>query len=319
MGGFNKSIGFGCMALLAVTPGVVSADDEEEPVILEPTSQWHMEYADDSCRLLRTFGEGDDRTVFFIERYEPGDPFFMLVATDALRSPSAALGLTRQSVRRRVDPVFRFGPFGYEHDGPSPEGTLGELTAAMVSGMRLIAPLDADAEDEKGAFDPEEDAQDTDIFGQEISATQEAAISWLELRQGSSRPVRLALGSMGAPMAAMRKCTDELLTHWGIDLEAHRGLTRAVAPKSNPGEWVRSSDYPYDLMLEGAQGLVQFRLSVDADGAPTQCHIQQSSRPEGFDKAVCDALMRRAQFEPALGANGEPIASYWRSTVRFVM
>lgn len=317
MGGLHKSIALGCMALLAVTPGIVSADDEDKPLVLEPTSQWHMEYADDSCRLLRMFGEGEDQTVFFIERYEPGDSFFMLVAAEELRGPSATIGLTRQSVRRRVDPVFRFGPHGYEHDDTSQEGTFGELPAAMVNGMRLVASPDADAEDEEDAFDPVEDAQDTDIFGQDVSAAQEAAISWLEFKQGSSQPIRLALGSMGAPMAAMRKCTDELLTHWGIDLEAHRGLTRAVAPKSDPGEWIRTGDYPSHLMFQGEQGLVQFRLSVGADGAPTQCHIQTSTRPKGFDKAVCDALMRRARFEPALDADGQPIASYYRGGVRF--
>ena len=30
-------------------------------------------------------------------------------------------------------------------------------------------------------------------------------------------------------------------------------------------------------------------------------------------------LMRRAEFEPALGKDGQPIASYWHSTVRFQM
>lgn len=318
MGGVRKSIELGCVAICAMASSVVSANDEEEPLVLEPASSWHMEYADDSCRLLRMFGEDEDETVFFIERYEPGDTFFMLVAGEAVRNRPAVIGLTRQARRHEVDPVFRFGPHGYEYDGPSQDGTFGESPAAMVSTMQLVAPIRPAGEDEEERFDPTEEALDTDIFGQEISAAQEAAISWLEIR-GAGQPVRIALGSMGAPMAAMRKGTDELLTHWGIDLEAHRGLTRAVAPKSDPGNWVRTSDYPTDLMYRGAQGLVQFRLSVDADGAPTQCHIQKSTRPEGFDNAVCDALMRRASFEPALDANGQPIASYWRNTVRFIM
>lgn len=316
MGGIHKSIGLGCVAMCAMLSGVVSASDEDDPLVLEPTSPWRLEYAEDSCRLLRIFGEGDDKTVFFIERYEPGDSFFMLVAAKTLRT-TRVIGRTRQALQRRNGPDFHFGPHGYEHDGPSQAGTFGDSPAAMVSGMRLVAPTDPEDEDDK--FDPAEAALDTDIFEQDVPAAQEAAIFWLEVRQGRSRPVRLALGSMGAPMAAMRTCTDELLTHWGIDLEAHRGLTRAVAPKSDPGHWVRSSDYPTDLLFRGAQGLVQFRLSVGADGAPTQCHIQTSTRPEGFDKAVCDALMRRASFEPALDANGEPIASYWRSSVRFEM
>ena len=118
-------------------------------------------------------------------------------------------------------------------------------------------------------------------------------------------------------MAAMRRCTDELLTHWGIDLEQHRHLTRGVRPASNPGNWLNSKDYPTKLLRQGMQGIVQIRLSIDERGKPTACHIQQSTRPAEFDAAVCDGLMRRAEFEPALGAEGEPVPSYWHSSVRF--
>jgi len=295
-----------CMA--ALLPGVASADEDEDPLVLAPSSQWHLHYADDSCRMIRLFGEGDDEFAFVFERYEPGDSFFMLVGGKPLRTS------------QHLDTIFRFGPDGYEYDGPLQDGEFGDHSPAlMVGGMYLFAPPDADIEhpSDNEQFDLESIAQDTDVFGQEFSAAQEATISWLEIRQGRARPIRLKLGSMGPPMEAMRKCTDELLTHWGIDLEAHRGLTRAVVPKESPARWVQSRDYPRNLLSSGAQGLVQFRLSVGADGKPTQCHIQQSTRPEGFDKAVCDALMRRARFEPALDAQGRPIASYWRSRVRF--
>jgi len=199
-------------------------------------------------------------------------------------------------------------------------GDMAEFGPAIMSGMTLL-PTARDQRGERPAkrYDPDEEARNTEIFGQELTADQEATIEWLEVRRGRLRAVRFMLGSMRKPMAAMRACTDELMTHWGIDLDAHRGLTRAAAPKSNPGDWISSRDYPRDLLRKGAQGLVQFRLSISAEGMPTQCHIQQSTRPEGFDKAVCETLMRRARFEPALGANGQPIASFWRSAVRFMM
>lgn len=308
MGGIFRSVGLMGLCMAALLPGVASADEDEGPLVLAPSSQWHLNYADDSCRMVRLFGEGDDKSAFVIERYEPGDSFFMLVGGKRLRAP------------RYVDTTFHFGPDGLEYDGPSQDGDFGDYSPAlMVSGMHLFAPPDDDLEYQSynEHFDPEKEAQDTDVFGQEFSVAQEAAISWLEIRRGRARPIRLELGSMGPPMAAMRKCTDELLAHWGIDLEAHRGLTRAVVPKESPARWVLPRDYPLNLLSRGAQGLVQFRLSVGADGRPTQCHIQQSTRPEGFDKAVCDALMRRAHFEPAQDAEGRPIASYWRNTVRF--
>lgn len=272
--------------------GNVSAKDKA-PLVLEPTSQWHLNYADDACRLVRIFGEGENKSVFLIERYEPGDSFFMIVAGEPLKAS------------RYADTFFRFGPNGHEDDAPTTSGEFGEYSPAlMTGGMFLVTPPGFTDRDERENND---------------NLEEEAAVSWLEVRRGRRQPVRFELGSMKQPMALMRQCTDELLTHWGIDLEAHRSLTKRAEPKTNPGNWVRSSDYPSDLMLKGGQGIVQFRLSVGADGRPTQCHIQSSTRPEGFDKVVCNALMRRARFEPALDAQGQPIASYWRSTVRFMI
>jgi TonB family protein len=64
---------------------------------------------------------------------------------------------------------------------------------------------------------------------------------------------------------------------------------------------------------------VHFRLSVDARGKVSDCHIQRSTRPEGFDEAVCEVLMHRARFKPALDAEGKPMASYYINTVRFII
>lgn len=298
-------VGAGLVALApptqAAEPGV--------PVVLKPVSHWNMDYADDSCRLARIFGEGEQQTVFYIERYEPGDAFFAVVAGKPL------------DARLSLEPTIRFGPDGHEKDDAVKLGVFGEFEpAVMVTGMTLLPLPDADERKKRRkAFDLDEIASDTDIFGQQLSPAQESIIEWVEVQRGKKLRVRLELGSMGEPMAAMRKCTDELLGHWGIDVEAHQALTRAAAPVESPGKWVTSRDYPTPLLRRGEQGLVQFRLSVDAQGNATQCHIQKSTRPAGFDEAVCKALMRNARFTPALGAEGRPIASYWRSTVRFEM
>jgi len=118
---------------------------------------------------------------------------------------------------------------------------------------------------------------------------------------------------------ALLTCTEELLTHWGIDVPAHRKLKQRPKPKNNPGSWLKPSDYPRDLVAKGAEGIVKFRLMVEETGKVSSCHVQQSTRPAGFDKAVCDTIGRRARFEPALDSEGRPIKSYWRSSARFVM
>lgn len=294
-------------AVLAAALFVSPAAAQDEPLMLQPTSDWHLDYADDSCRLLRQFGEGDNQSMFYIERYEPGDQFFLVIAGKPFEGRASAKD------------AARFGPGGYEFVGYLPEGKIGKYeTALLLSGLQLL-PSEAPIVKTKVRQTAAQVPDDTDIFGQEASAADESRISWFEIDRRSGQSVRVNLGSMGEPLAAMRRCTDELLTHWGIDLEAHRKLTRAASPRGNPGTWVTDNDYPRDLIRKGEQGIVQFRLSIGANGRPTQCHIQRSTRPIGFDTAVCDALMRRARFEPALDANGKPIASYWRNAVRFQM
>ncbi len=122
---------------------------------------------------------------------------------------------------------------------------------------------------------------------------------------------------MDKPLAALSTCIDELMTHWGIDIEKHKKLSRSVVPDGNPGRWIKGNDYPTDMLHQRQPALVQFRLSVDETGAVTGCHIQKTTRPKEFDDAVCKSLTRRANFLPALDENGKPIKSFYRNTVRF--
>ena len=71
------------------------------------------------------------------------------------------------------------------------------------------------------------------------------------------------------------------------------------------------------MLRDGYEGIVNFRLLVDQAGKPTDCEVQRSTRPKEFDDAVCRAAMRRAEFEPALDAQGKPVPSYWIATVNF--
>ena len=124
---------------------------------------------------------------------------------------------------------------------------------------------------------------------------------------------------MKAPFAALDKCMDELLVRWGVDVARHTTLFRRVVPVESPANWLKNSDYPESARFKGAQGIVNFRLSIDDVGKATACHIQQSTRPPEFDTAVCKALMRRARFKPALDKDEKPLASYYRGTVVFSM
>ena len=103
------------MVASAVLASAASAKDE--PQVLQPSSKWNLDYAERNCRLLRTFGEGDDKVVLIMDQIRPGDTFSMTVA----ESPMAGLRLDARNqtreVRRAVPLRFeaeqvavRFGP-----------------------------------------------------------------------------------------------------------------------------------------------------------------------------------------------------------------
>lgn len=65
-------------ACAAVAPLLVAA---AQPVRLQPSSPWIVNYADESCRLVRTFGEGKSKTVLEFESEAPGRMDLLVVGS----------------------------------------------------------------------------------------------------------------------------------------------------------------------------------------------------------------------------------------------
>lgn len=304
MSNFSAAVVCGTAALVLSIPNSVEA----KTVMLAPTGTWHMDYADDSCRLARLFGEGDERVAFYLERYGPGDRFHMAVAGNAI-------GKAPQS-ETRVQ-------FGIQDTAYEYEPVLGEL--AEFGPALIFNPAYPSAKTAEVAFakmadkDKYADFIDPRIFAHDVTDEQFAAIEWVAFERRGGHRLVLELPQFGQAMKALQNCTEELVSHWNIDVEAHRSLTRLPIPKNSPGGWLTNSDYPIGLIRRGDQGIVQFRLDVDPSGKVTGCHIQRSTRPEGFDKIVCEKISQRAKFEPALDRDGKPIASFYRNSARFLM
>lgn len=301
----------GLIALCAANPAFA------EPISIAPSSEWHVDYAVDSCRLARIFGERPNRAILMIDRFEPRDSFQLLVASTLLTR------LASGGDSRKV--TVRFGPGEDEQSHHLLPAKLEEMPALMIANTVLGVRTDAAAHQAevakaKAAGDKKAlKALAVLTPAAPVTPAREAAVTHLEIAGASRNPIVLQTGPLAKPMAALRACTDELITHWGIDAESHRSLSRKALPKGNPGEWVYSHDYPIALKARGVQGLIQFRLMIGEGGEVTDCHIQQATRPADFDKAVCAILTKRGRFEPALDAAGKPIKSYWRSSFRFQM
>lgn len=269
-----------------------------EPVGLDPSSPWNVHYADDYCRLIRVFGSGREAVTLIIDQYEPGDEFRISLMGRRMKSPVG-------SDKARI----RFGEALPQQDVLFYSGSIGTNPAWIFVTDIRIRPL---SDTEKAVLSARGSAPVAPVTDDE-----KASVSSIDIGRPLRHPMRLRTGPMKASFAAMDACTDELLTHWGIDAARHKTRLRSAIPTRSPSTWLKDGDYPLAMLLKRQPGLVEFRLDVGEDGVPTACHIQQSTHPEGFDRTVCDRLMKRARFEPALDRDGQPIASYYRDSVRF--
>lgn len=287
--------------LIALFGGTTLATTAQgEAISLEPSSSWVVDYAEDSCKLIRQFGTDDDIVVAIFNRFAPGDGFQLTLAGKPVAVRS----------RARNPASLRFGPTEAEQEqrfaiGEMPDGK----PALIFSHWMRIAPLTESEKKENPDTEPQ-------LYSlNPISDERKAAVTELTIARSLSKPVVLKLGAMDKPFAALTACHEELLTHWGIDVEKHRNLAVPARPDPDLSNWFSFNDFPPSLRFGWTAGIVHFRLNVDEAGNPTACHIQQSSRAQAFDDFVCNSVMKRAKFLPALDKDGKPIASYYRNSV----
>lgn len=288
----RRLAGWALWALGIVSPPAWAA--APAPISLARDGPWVANFDDDSCQLLGRFGTGKSAIVAIFTRYQPSTNFNLALQGESLdREGSSSLV------------KLAFGPGLPEQKALATLGTLSGKPLMIFNAMRL----------DRWTRSPKQ----RDEVPPEIYPEQEAAISTLTVQLGGKRNYRLELGSMGKPMATMRTCMDGLLKHWGYDPLVLAAQTRPVTPIGSPGDWVTTSDYPSKAVMGGYNGLIQFRLDLDATGKILGCHILARTNPDEFADAACRALTRRARFEPALDAAGKPMKSFYINSIRFVM
>ena len=268
------------------------------PTILKPASKWVVNYADTGCRLARQFGEGNDSVVLAFNRYSPSENFQLMIAG----KPAGKLTGTEKL-------IVQFGPDIGEQSLSYQAGQLGKVPALIFSYAR-IAPFEA-------ARIKTDDGSELWEQAPVVTPEKLAAISYVSFKKKQGEPLILQSGALEKPLAALSACVDNLVQSWGFDpVKDKQNQTRPV-PASNAAQWLGPDDYPTEMLAQGQPALIQFRLNVDAQGKVTGCFIQATTRPKEFDDAVCNAMMRRARFKPALDSNGIPVASFWMRSVVF--
>lgn len=290
------------LVFVALLLPLQSAHAEKEPIRLNASTDWYVSYEDDSCRLGREFGEGKEKIIIRMIRFGPGHDFRLTIAGQPVK-------MNKSRKRYRI----RFGEHEPYQKVSFGIGKLGELPALI--GFNQMGIGSWQHIDTKTLVT--NDGEELSYSHYDISEDRYAAARDIYVDLPYRKTTVLVTGSLAKPFAAFDTCVNKLMEDWGIDVERHKNRAIAPRPVSSPARWMKSSDYPKEMLRKGQPGLVNFRLSVDKAGKVTDCHIQETTRPQAFDDAVCNGFMKRSVFYPALDREGQPMASYYRNSVRF--
>jgi len=296
----------GFVACAAVAPLLMGAS---EPLRLKPSSPWNVDYAQNSCRLIRTFGAENTKTMLIIESSVP-DQMDMLAVGKPL-----ATSLTKVAAR--------FLPLGTRSfDGDTAASAANEDPAVLWPQVvmmpdDLIEKFSRESEErhKAGVRPPPLDlAEETNerLRQQEFMKNTTA----VEIQNRRSRPLILESGSLGEPMRVFDKCNRDSLSQWGVDPALEDKIVRPVWA-INSDRWFTSADYPSSLADRGEESQVEIRVLVDQTGKVTKCTSLSHFKEPEFNKITCEVVTKRAKFAPAELADGTKVPSFYVRRIIF--
>jgi hypothetical protein len=285
-------------AAAAIAVGLAQPTSAKEPLVLEPSSHWELDYAKDSCALRRMFGEGERQTQIEMRRFEPDLTLQTTVATKAAK-------ITKRNYR------FRFGDQEWKDVERPLYAYLSEDFEGVIFQHSLV----------ETGLDPEAGSEawnqffiDNDAAALEAEAA--AKLETMTIARAFRTELELKTGSLKAPLIALNDCVDELMTHWDIDVEAHKTRSRSATP-IDMEKAARMVGYPPKMLRRMMPGLVNIRLDISETGRVTACHIQMPMSDPEFEESSCADIQHAFEFEPALDNDGNPMKSYYITSVQF--
>lgn len=282
------------MGALATT--VVAVPGQAEEVRLTPAndSAWVLDFADEKCRLGRHFGGEGNRHLVLFEQFAPGTKVFLTVAGDETGRYAG-----RDHVELTLNPVFsgrtvRTSSISY-----------GDYRSALFVDSLIIAAEEENADDGgAGVNGLPHIAVDAIVSRGELS-----------LRRGGDSVV-FELPGLKSALTALNDCSRDLIGSWGLDTEVHDTMSRQAEPINFQEIADRvAREYPRKALRDREQASLAMRIIVDADGSIEQCVISEITSAHHLGTPICDEFGNRAMFAPAEDAEGQPIKSYYATTI----
>lgn len=259
------------IGLFAAVMSPTSAWAERTPEVLAQTGKWDLVYDEKGCDLSAAFGEGKDAVVAKFTLFSPRGGSSTTLYGERFRTRSAVVPATMGF----GEPLISYDALG-------------------IFGMTGTKPTLTLRRRGRGTGDAPPRQFNSLTFAFE-----------------GKRPVRLAFSNYEAAMDALGRCADNVVKEWGYDPAQQAAIVQAPKPLVPVADWLKSRDYPNELLRGGHSGIVSFRLDINEQGGVSSCVIVSASSQERFADVTCQLISERAKFSPAQDANGKAIRSYY--------
>jgi len=268
-----------------------------DPVTLDPSSQWLVDFAPERCTIARQFGSGEDHTALKLSTVGPGRGFDL-----TLIGRHARIGRPEKGVYGHI--ALSFAASGPDAEASVVVGKMGRDPAFVAQGLVEIAADGSAVSDDYLKAEPE----------------RFAMIDRIEFTDGLSGKVTLKTGKMYAVFSMLERCEWQLVEEWGLDADANRN--RMSAPTLPHDDYVRlatrvQARYPAAALHARKVATLQLRMIVGEDGRVRDCAILSNTTTDEFDDRPCEIFREDAVYEPARGADGAPIASWVVQVIRY--
>lgn len=292
------------LVAMLVSPAPAAA---RAPTLLAPVTPWNLHYADQSCQLLRSFGDPAKPTTMVLERISPDSSLSLMIFGPGLRARMDS-GTARAAFLPHAKHRFESANVAETVDT--------KQSAIVWTNVDLLPGW----EDECFSRKPAGERPVRDLARETARRTLEAemakAVTGLEITEPGGRKVILQTGSLGRASAMMRECAREQLKNWGIDPDTQDKIARDAVSTKSLADYLDWRDYPVRAIFNGNEAVVRARLNVGADGLVTRCTSLTAYRPPEFAEVVCKNLSK-AKFLPAELADGTKVPTYVVTSVRF--
>jgi hypothetical protein len=317
---------FSIYAVVGLWAALASAAGKPATV-LEPTSQWVVDYADNNCRLIRMFGADKNRVRLVFEQLAPHSLMtVMLVGKLHSESDSNILafeplpdvkidgGQSLNAVASSESVVFWPRRLGRGRWGLVPDALATQMRKdqAAEAEASLSEPYDEKTprvkwKDHDWSVEPEERWQAEDAA---FSARADGVTS-VVLNPGRWGSIALHTGGLAKPLQALDKCASDSLKDWGIDPKVESTITVGAHPVVDPHTLFSPNDYPEAALRSFKQDNLEVWLNIDSQGRIASCRVISDFASPEINDAICAMVQRKETFVPARTKDGAAVPDFY--------